>query len=83
MELTIKVAAEERQYEEVLRNIRDANLLAKEFQVHDKCRLEYTRKRMFVEGDGSNEPSSNLKEFIKSNIIEGNQAVSRCQKMSS
>ena len=35
---------------------------------------------MFVEGDGSNEPSSNLelvKElFIKSNIIEGNQAVS-------
>ena len=78
MEVTIKVAAEERQYEEVLRNIRDANLLAKEFQVHDKCRLEYTRKRMFVEEDGSNEPSSNLelvKEFIKSNIIEGNQAV--------
>ena len=79
MELTIKVAAEERQYEEVLRDIRDGNLLAKEFQVHDKCRLGYTRKRMFVEGDGSNEPSSNLelvKKFIKSNIIEGNQAVS-------
>ena len=78
-ELTIKVAAEERQYEEVLRDIRYANLLAKEFQAHDKCRLEYTRKRMFVEGDGSNDPSSNLelvKEFIKSNIIGGNQAVS-------
>ena len=28
MELTIKVAAEERQYEEVLRDIRDANDLA-------------------------------------------------------
>ena len=78
-ERTIKAAAEERQDEEVLRDIRDADLLAKEFQVHDKCRLEYTRKRMFVEGEGSNEPSGNLelvKEFIKSNIIEGNQAVS-------
>ena len=35
-------------------------------------------KRISVEGDGSNEPSGNLalgKEFIKSNIIEGNQAV--------
>ena len=33
---------------------------------------------MSVEGDGSNEPSGNLalvKEFIKSNITEGNQAV--------
>ena len=78
-ELTIKIATEERQNEKVLRDIRNANLLAKEFQVHDKCRLEYTRKRMFVEGDGSNEPSSNLelvKEFIESNITEGNQAVS-------
>ena len=78
-ELTIKAAAEERQDDEVLRDIRDADLLGKEFQVHDKCRLEYTRKRMSVEGEGSNEPSGNLKlvkEFIKSNIIEGNQAVS-------
>ena len=78
-ELTIKAAAEERQDDEVLRDIRDADLLAKEFQVHDKCRLEYTRKRMSVEGEGSNEPSGNLKlvkEFIKSNITEGNQAVS-------
>ena len=54
MELTIKVAAEERQYEEVLRNIRDANLLAKEFQVHDKCRLEYTRKRMLKKTEAMN-----------------------------
>ena len=78
-ELTIKAAAEERQDEEVLRDIRDADLLANEFQVHYKCRLEYTRKRMSVEGEGSNERSGNLelvKEFIKSNIIEGNQAVS-------
>ena len=78
-ELTIKAAAEERQDDEVLRYIRNADLLAKEFQAHDKCRLEYTRKRMSVEGEGSNEPSGNLKlvkEFIKSNIIEGNQAVS-------
>ena len=78
-ELTIKAAAEERQDDEVLRDIRDADLLAKEFQVHDKCRLEYTRKRMSVEGKGSNEPAGNLKlvkEFIKSSIIEGNQAVS-------
>ena len=77
-ELTIKAATEERQDEEVLRDIRDADLLAKKFQVHDKCRLEYTGKRMSVEGDRSNEPSDNLalvKEFIKSNIIEGNQAV--------
>ena len=79
MELTIKAAREERQDEEVLRDTRDAELLAKEFQVHDKCRLEYTKKRMSVEGEGSNEQSGNLKlvkEFIKSNIIEGNQAVS-------
>ena len=77
-ELTIKAAAEERQDDEVLRDTRDADLLAKKFQVHDKCRLEYTGKRMSVEGDGSNEPSGNLalvKEFIKSNIIEGNQTV--------
>ena len=78
-ELTIKAAAEERQDDEVIRDIRGADLLAKEFQVHGKCRLEYTRTRMSVEGEGSNEPSGNLKlvkEFIKSNIIEGNQAVS-------
>ena len=34
---------------------------------------------MSVEGEGNNESSGNLKlvkEFIKSNIIEGNQAVS-------
>ena len=34
---------------------------------------------MSVEGEGSNEPSGNLKlvkEFIRSNIIEGSQAVS-------
>ena len=40
--------------------------------------LNICRKRMSVEGDGSNELSGNLalvKEFIKSNIIEGNQAV--------
>ena len=63
-EVTIKAAAEERQDEEVLRDIRDADLLAKEFQVHDKCRLEYTRKRMSVEGEGSNERSGNL-ELVK------------------
>ena len=40
-ELTINAATEERQDEEVLRDIRDADLLAKKFQVHDKCRLEY------------------------------------------
>ena len=77
-ELTIKAATEERQDEEVLRDIRDADLLAKTFQVHDKCRLEHTGKRMSVEGDGSNELSGNfvlVKEFIKSNITEGNQAV--------
>ena len=49
-ELTIKAAAGERQDEEVLRDIRDAALLAKEFQFDDKCRLEYTKKRMFVIG---------------------------------
>ena len=77
--LTIKAAAEERQDEEVLRDRRHADLLAKEFQIDYKCRLEYTRKRMSVEGEGSNERSGNLellKEFIKSNITEGNQAVS-------
>ena len=76
-ELTIKVAAKERQDEEILRDTRDADPLVKEFQVHDKCRIEYTKKRMSVD----NEPSGNLelvKEFTKSNIIEGgNQAVSR------
>ena len=78
-ELTIKAAAEERQDEKVLRDIRDADLLAKEFQVHYKCTLEYTRKRMSLEGEGSNERSGNLEpveEFIKSNIIEENQPVS-------
>ena len=78
MELTLKAATEERQDEEVLRDIRDAHLLAKKFEVHDKCRLEYTGKRMSVERDGSNEWSGNLapvKESIKSDIIEGNQAV--------
>ena len=77
-ELTIKAATEERQDEQVLRDIRDADLLAKKFQVPDNSILEYTGKRMSVEGDGRNKLSGNLapvKEFIKSNIIEGNQAV--------
>ena len=39
-EETIKPAAEEKKDENVLHDIRDVNLLAKEFQVHDKCRLD-------------------------------------------
>ena len=42
-EETIKPAAEEKKDENVLRDIRDVDLLAKEFQVHDKCRLNYIR----------------------------------------
>ena len=48
-EETIKEAAELRNDEDVLCDIRDVDLLAKEFQVHDKCRLDYTRKRDSIE----------------------------------
>ena len=40
----IKRAAEELDDTDVLRNIQGVDLLAKEFQVHDKCRLDYIHK---------------------------------------
>ncbi len=48
-EENIKAAAEEKKDEDVLRDIRGVDLLAKEFQVHFKCKLEYTRKRTTLE----------------------------------
>ena len=43
-EQMIKRAAEELNDTDVLRDIQGVDLLAKEFQVHDKCRLDYIRK---------------------------------------
>ena len=48
-EENIKAAAGEKNDEDVLRDIKGVDLLAKEFQVHDKCKLEYTRKRATLE----------------------------------
>ena len=45
-EETIKEAAELRNDEDVLRDIRDVDLLAKEFQVHDKCRLDFVSEEL-------------------------------------
>ena len=53
----IKPAAEEKKDENVLRDIRDVDLLAKEFQVHDKCRLDYTRTRDNDEPERSEKPA--------------------------
>ena len=43
-EQMIKRAAEELNDTDVLRDIQGVDLLAKEFQVHDKCRLDYICK---------------------------------------
>ena len=43
-EQSIKAAADEKGDEDVLRDIRGVDLLGKEFQVHDKCRIDYIRK---------------------------------------
>ena len=56
-EETIKLAAEEKKDENVLRDIRDVDQLAKEFQVHDKCRLDYTRKCDNDEPERSEKPA--------------------------
>ena len=77
---SIKKAAAEKKDEDVLRDIRDVDLPAKDFQVHDMCFLEYTRRRTSTDGeqtDGEHPGDIEaVKELINNVIIEGNQAIS-------
>ena len=70
----------EKEDEDVLRDIRDVDLRAKDFQVHDMCFLEYTRRRTSTDGeqtDGEHPGDIEaVKELINNVIIEGNQAIS-------
>ena len=73
IEETIKKAAE-------LRNDEDVLLLAKQFQVHDKCRLDYTRKRDSIEnGEKDIQTFGNfdaVKNFLEDHVLKNNQAAS-------
>ena len=77
---SIKKAAAEKEDEDVLRDIRDVDLRAKDFQVHDMCFLEYTRRRTSTDGeqtDGEHPGDIQaVKELINNVIIEGNKAIS-------
>ena len=79
-EETIKEAAELRNDKDVLRDIRDVDLLAKEFQVHDKCRLDYTRKHDSIEnGEKDIQTFGNfdaVKNFLEDHVLKNNQAAS-------
>ena len=77
---TIKLAAEEKKDENVLRNTRDVDLLTKEFQVHDKCRLDYTTKRDNDEPERSEKTAFEqfdvVTDFIQDHVLKSNQAAS-------
>ena len=79
-EETIKEAAELRNDEDVLRDIRDVDLLAKEFQVRDKCQLDYTGKRDSIEnGEKDIQTFGNfdaVKNFLEDHVLKNNQAAS-------
>ena len=79
-EETIKEAAELRNDEDVLRDIRDVDLLAKQFQMHDKCRLDYTRKRDSIEnGEKDIQTFGNfdaVKNFLEDHVLKNTQAAS-------
>ena len=79
-EESLKLAAKEKNDTVVLRDIHGVDLLAKEFQVHDKCRLDYIRKIPEKETNLSlNEEIGNfelVKSEIQSKIIENARAVS-------
>ena len=79
-EETIKEAAELRNDEDVLHHIRDVDLLAKEFQVHNKCRLDYTRKRDSIEnGERDIQTFGNfdaVKNFLEDHVLKNNQTAS-------
>ena len=73
-EESIKAIAEEKGDEDFLRDIRGVDLLAKEFQVHDKCRIDYIRKSSV--SDQYEDMSENIGRFeavkreIQESVIE-------------
>ena len=77
---SIKKGAAEKDNEDVLRDIRDVDLHAKDFQVHDMCFLEYTRRRTSTDGeqtDGEHPGDIEAVKELRNNvIIEENQAIS-------
>ena len=79
-EETIKEATELKNDEDVLHDIRDVDLLAKEFQVHDKYRLDYTRKRDSIENcEKDIQTFGNfdaVKNFLEDHVLKNNQAAS-------
>ena len=77
----IKIDAEDLDDADVLHDIQGVDLLAKEFQIHDKCRKEYTNKvckkhsSVFsLEGDIGN--FEQVKRKIQTAILEDNKAIS-------
>ena len=68
-----------RNNEDFLLDIRDVDLLAKEFQVHDKCRLDYTRKRDSNENGEKDIQTFGNFDAVKNfsdHVLKNNQAVS-------
>ena len=80
---TIKDAAEEKQDQKLFFEIKDLDLIAKEFKYHDACFREYTKKSDKVQK--RNESHSDIQETgnyevvvkcIEDKIIGQNQAIS-------
>eukprot|EP00794_Sanderia_malayensis_P014842 gene14842-biopygen11931 len=82
--MTIKQAAEANEDQSLFFEIKDLDLIAKEFKYHDFCYKEYTRKEKIriastQEDTGEQRSSGNFEavvQCIKERIIDENQAVS-------
>ena len=79
---TIKDAAESKEDQSLYFEIKDADLIAREFKYHENCYKEYTRKEKSSFKQAGNERSRSLGDFdqvkkcIEEKIISQNQAIS-------
>ena len=79
---TIKDAAESKEDQSLYFEIKDADLIAREFKYHEKCYKEYTRKEKSSFKQAGNERSRSLGDFdqvkkcIEEKILSQNQAIS-------
>ena len=82
-EKTLREAANLRNDTEMLIEVRDTDLIAKEFQKHEKCYREYTRivRKETLEEENLDEKVARgnydvVLSIVKNNILEGQQCIS-------
>ena len=77
---TIKEAAESKEDQSLFFEIKDADLIAREFKYHESCYKEYTRKNKSsvkpVENERSVGDFDRVKECVEEKILSQNQAIS-------